>query len=203
MATVAKYAVPSAVVISALVIFIGAIGMDAGADSLYNFTQSLYAMPINDFAMQMSETAVAQWVVVRFYAIPIMQMVHIVAIAGTFIAVMMLAMEPFRLVSHAATRDIGRRYTKVLWWALLVVVASGVAMLFGDTVRNLLNSIFWMKMCLLVVGILTAIFYSSRLRAIGQSGAAASTGMKVTGVLLVVLWCLIMVCGRWIAYAPA
>lgn len=203
MTTVARYAVPAAIAISVLVILIGAVLMDVFADTLFNFTQWLYGMPINDAAMSLSETPTAMWVVERFYAIPIMQMIHIAAIAGTFVAVMLLAMQPFGLIGHATRAQVAQRYSRLLWWSLLVVVSSGVAMLFGDTVRNLLNSIFWIKMTLLVAGILTAILYAHRLRLAGEHGEVEARGLKAMGLLLVLFWCLIMVCGRWIAYAPA
>ena len=203
MTTVVRNAVPAAVAIAAVVILIGAVVMDRFADTLFNFTQWLYGQPINDTAMSLSETPAAMWVVERFYAIPIMQMVHIAAIAFTFVAIMLLAAKPFGLVDHAGTAEIARRYSKLLWWALLVVVVSGVSMLFGDTVRNLLNSIFWIKMALLVIATMTAIVYARRLRLGGERGEEPGRGMKTAGLLLVLLWCLIMVCGRWIAYAPA
>lgn len=203
VATAVKYGVPSAVIVSVVVLVIGAFGIDLVADALFAFTQWLYGMPINDFAMGMSESSLAMWVVNRFYAIPIMQMVHIMAIAGTFLAVMMMSMQAFGLIGHASLADVGRRYSKVLWWSLAVVAASGVAMLFGDTVRNLLNSIFWIKMGLLVVGILTAIVFARSLRLQGAAGETVRGGTKAGAVFLVVVWCLIMLCGRWIAYAPA
>lgn len=203
VATAIKYAVPSAIIVSAGVLLIGGLGIDFMADWLFGFTEALYGLPINDFAMSMSETSLAMWVVERFYAIPIMQMIHIVAIAGTFLAVLMLSMRTFGLVGHASLADIGQRYAKVLWWSLVVVVASGVGMLFGDTVRNLLNSIFWIKMGLLVVGIVSAIAFARSLRRQGAVGDTVGTGTKATAIFLVFVWCVIMLCGRWIAYAPS
>ena len=81
----------------------------------------------------------------------------------------------------------------------------GVSMLFGDTVRNLLNSIFWIKMVLVVVGILLAIGYANGLKrqTVAGGGEAALGGAKTAGIFLIILWCVIILAGRWIAYAPS
>ena len=173
-------------------------------DLLYEFTQWLYSTPLNDFAQGMSETPLSLWLVERFMAIPLLQMVHILAIAGSFAAVLMLTLRVFGLAGHATLAETSRRYTKVLWWSLAFVILSGGLMLFGDTVRNLLNSIFWIKMMFVVVGITTAIVFAGRLRRqVTANGEVVGGGIKATALFLVILWCVIMWCGRWIAYAPS
>ncbi|KRA83950.1 DUF6644 family protein [Altererythrobacter sp. Root672] len=172
-------------------------------DLLYNFTQWLYTTPLNQFAQSMSESALSLWIVERFWAIPIMQVTHILGIAFSFAAVLMLNMRVFNLAGHATLAETSARYTKILWWALAVIVLSGGLMLFGDTVRNLLNSIFWIKMVLVVSGVLIAIGFAHRLRRQSAVNDTVSGGTKAIAIFLVVLWCLIMLCGRWIAYAPS
>lgn len=175
-------------------------------DLLYNFTQWLYTTPLNDFAQRMSESTLSSWILNWFWAIPIMQVIHILAIAGTFASVLMLNMRVFGFAGHATLAETSQRYTKVLWWALALVILSGVAMLFGDTVRNLLNSIFWIKMVLVVIGIVSALAFARNLRSYRQlstGDVVVSGGTKAFGIFLIVLWCVIMLCGRWIAYAPS
>jgi hypothetical protein len=161
-----------------------------------------------DFALAWSELPFSQWIVSQFWAIPILQIIHILAIAGSFAAVLMLTMRVFNLAGHASLAETSRRYTKVLWWSLVVLIASGVLMLFGDTVRNLINSVFWIKMILVVLGIAVAIAFSKNLERRYASAGAGGTeviagGVKGTAIFLVILWCAIMFAGRWIAYAPA
>jgi hypothetical protein len=175
-------------------------------DFLYNITEWLRSTWLNDFALGMSEWPLTQWVVNHFWAIPIMQIVHILGIAGSFAAVLMLNMRIFNFAGHATLAETSRRYTKVLWWALAVVIGSGVAMLFGDTVRNLLNAIFWIKMILVVTAILVTLAFTKSLgrRVVATDGAVevVGGGTRATAVFLIVLWIAIMFCGRWIAYAP-
>jgi hypothetical protein len=173
-------------------------------DFLYEMSQWLYTTPLNEFAQGMSESAFSMWILNWFWAIPIMQTFHILAIAGTLAAVLMLNLRVFGLAGHASLAETAQRYTRVLWWSLVVVVISGVLMLFGDTVRNLLNSVFWIKMVLVVIGITSAIAFARRLIRQTATGVdVASGGIKTTAIFLIILWCVIILCGRWIAYAPS
>jgi hypothetical protein len=171
-------------------------------DLLYAITEWLRTTALSDFALAMSETPLTLWVVSHFWALPILQVMHILAIAGSFAAVLMLNLRIFNLAGHATLAETSQRYTKVLWWSLLFVVLSGGLMLFGDTVRNLLNSIFWIKMVLVVFGILIAIAFSRTLSRQLTDSDDVRGGAKATAIFLVILWCVIMLCGRWIAYAP-
>jgi hypothetical protein len=172
-------------------------------DLLYSITEWLRTTPLADFALAMSEAPLTLWIVSHFWALPILQVIHILAIAGSFSAVLMLNLRIFGLAGHATLAETSRRYTKVLWWSLVVVILSGGLMLFGDTVRNLLNAIFWIKMVLVVVGILVAILFAKAMsRQLTTNEGAVGVSTKTTAIFLVILWCVIMLCGRWIAYAP-
>ena len=176
-------------------------------DFLYGLTEWLRSTALVDFALNVSEWPFSQWVVSQFWAIPILQMVHIFAIAGSFAAVLMLNLRVFHLAGHATLAETARRYTRVLWWSLGFVIPSGVLMLFGDTVRNLINSVFWIKMVMVVIAIVLAIVFANNLgrqyRTTTGDTEVVGGGVKATAILLVILWCAIMFAGRWIAYAPA
>ena len=59
-------------------------------------------------------------------------------------------------------------------------------------------------MGLLVIGLATALVYSRTLTSqTAGGGNVASGGAKVIGIFLIVLWCVIILAGRWIAYAPS
>jgi hypothetical protein len=165
-------------------------------------TEWLRTTWLSDFALNMSEWPLTQWVVSHFWTIPILQIIHILGIAGSFTAVLMLNLRIFGFAGHASMAETARRYSRVLWWALVIVVASGISMLFGDTVRNLLNAIFWIKMVLVVVAILVSIAFAKSMGRQLSTGDVVGGGSKATAIFLVILWCTIILCGRWIAYAP-
>jgi hypothetical protein len=165
-------------------------------------TEWLRSTWLSDFALGMSEWPITQWVVNHFWTIPILQIIHILAIAGSFSAVLLVYLRIFGFAGHATLAETARLYSRVLAWALVFVILSGIAMLFGDTVRNLLNAIFWIKMVFVVTAVLVSFVFAKSLSRQLSTGDVVGGGSKAVAVFLVVLWIAIMFCGRWIAYAP-
>ena len=91
----------------------------------------------------------------------------------------------------------------MLWWALVVVVLSGFLMIFGDPVRKLINPIFWIKMGLVVFGVLIAIwFHKGVLKHVAAGREIVGRRQGDGAFSSSCCGCVIMLCGRWIAYAP-
>jgi len=183
-------------------------GIDTGEESslmgdlLFNFTEWLRNTPLNDVALAISESAPTLWIGEHFYAIPIFQVIHILAISASFAAVLMINARMLKLAGHSSLEDTTARYVRVLWWALLVLVLSGAAMIIGEPIRELINAVFWVKMILFVTAVLFTIWFHKGIAKRFTGSSEASGGAKLAGIVLVVLWCMIMTGGRWIAYNP-
>jgi hypothetical protein len=98
-----------------------------------------------------------------------------------------------------------RRYRPWMWSALFMLIFSGVILLISEPVRNMVNSVFWIKMSLLLVAVVCSLWFQRSLRNhmgswdISPSGQAS---LRTGAVFLTILWCLVIAGGRWIAYAP-
>lgn len=171
-------------------------------DLLYEFSEWLRDTPLTEFALWISETRLSAVMVENFWAIPIVQVIHIAAIAASFVAVLILGTRSFGMAGHASFADTSRRYTRVLWWSLAVLLASGLLMIVGEPVRELINPIFWIKMILIVVGVLAAVVFAGGLRRQLATGDGVGGSSRAIAALLIVLWIGIIFGGRWIAYAP-
>lgn len=171
-------------------------------DLLFELTNWLRTTFLLDLALWTSDTWLSQLMVTNFWAIPTVQVIHILAVAGSFAAVLMINARMFGVAGHATMAETSARYIKVLWWSLAVLVVSGFFMIVGEPVREMINPIFWIKMILVVVGVLVVISFAKTLGRQASAGDAVAGGAKATGIFLVVLWCVIILCGRWIAYAP-
>jgi len=171
-------------------------------DLLFNFAEWLRGTFLVDLSLWISETALSTWIVTHFWTIPIMQVLHILAIAGSFAAVLMIAARIYGIAGHASLAETGHRYTRVLWWSLAALVITGLGMIAGEPVRELINPIFWIKMALVIIGTLVAVWFAASLRRQYHTGEVVQGSVKLTATFLVVLWCLIIAGGRWIAYAP-
>ena len=171
-------------------------------DLLYNFTEWLRTTQLVELALWISDTGASMWIVTHFWAIPIIQVIHILAIAASFASVLMINARMLGIAGSATMAETANRYIRVLWWALVVLILSGIGMIIGEPVRELINPIFWIKMGLVAFGILVVIWFHKGVLKHVAAGRDIVATDKATAVFLIILWCVIMLCGRWIAYAP-
>ena len=169
---------------------------------LYNFTEWLRSTQLTELALWISDSSLTLWIVTHFWVLPIIQVVHILAIAGSFASVLMINARMFGIAGSSSMADTANRYIRVLWWSFLILVISGLGMIIAEPIRELINPIFWIKMGLVVVGVLVAIWFHKGVLKHVAGGRDIVASDKATGAFLVLLWCVIMLCGRWIAYAP-
>jgi hypothetical protein len=157
-----------------------------------------------DFARWLAQTSVSLAIQTHLWVIPAVQSIHIAAIGIVMSSVFMVDL---RLLGWAGTdqtlAETTRRFAPWLWGALGVLLATGVLMVVGEPVRELLSLSFWLKMSLIVVGAgLAAVFQLTLKRhAADQEPSFAdrrATRWLATVTLLV--WCGIVVLGRLIAY---
>jgi len=174
-------------------------------DLLFEFTEWLRSTPLTELALWISDSSLTNWIGTTGFgdvtAIAVLQCIHILAIAASFASVLMMNARVFGIAGHATLAETSHRYSKVLWWSLVFLVLSGLFMIIGEPIRELINPYFWIKMVLVVVGVLVAVVFAKRLgRQVGVDTVGGA--LKANGLILVILWCMIMWCGRWIAYAP-
>lgn len=172
-------------------------------DLLYNFTEWLRTTPLIELSLWISETSMSLWIASHFWAIPIIQVFHILALAAGFGAVLMVTLRIFELAGTDRTMaETERRYIRWIWGALLVLLLSGTGLIIGEPIRELINPIFWIKMVLVIVAVLVSLWFHRKVMRRLAAGGAVTAGIKTGSIFIIILWCVIMLCGRWIAYAP-
>ncbi|MBC3382862.1 CopD family protein [Pseudomonas sp. SWRI12] len=138
-----------------------------------------------------------------FWVVPTVQSVHIVAIAVIFGAAVI---SDLRLAGVFATDEpmggVVRRYYPWMRAALIVLLLSGLVMVIGEPDRVLVNTTFWLKMFLVVaVFTLTWLVRRPLLRTVDPASSDdEKPPIRVLAWLSIVLWCVVIFCGRWIAY---
>lgn len=175
-------------------------------DLLFAITDWMRGTVLLDWAFAMQETGFSLFMVENFWNVPIAQAIHLLSMGAAFGATLMMVLRVNGKAGMALTvEQNAARYVPWVRWGLLVIVLSGLAMIMAEPVRNMINAVFWIKMIVLVVMVLVSLSYIRSARAAAQAaggGYVASAGARSTGWLIVLMWCLIMVCGRWIAYVP-
>lgn len=141
------------------------------------------------------------WLRMTTGAIPLLQTVHLLALAALLASAILLDM---RLAGILARADSGaavvRRYHPVLLLALAVLLASGAVLTWAEPERVLTKDIFWIKMALVVTAFATTFVLRTRLLRRDEQGTRGPFDAAF-GWLSLSLWIAALFCGRWIAYA--
>ena len=160
---------------------------------------------MRDFALWLATTSPSVFIQEHnAWAIPAIQSVHIVGIALVMGSVLMIDL---RILGWTWTdQTLGqttRRFGPWLTAALWLLLATGLLMVVGEPVRELVTFSFWMKMTLVAIGAVVAIVFQRAVRRHERQWddtlvhRASIKGLAV-GTLLI--WMAIIVLGRLIAY---
>lgn len=135
------------------------------------------------------------------WVIPAIQTIHILAIAGLLSSAILLNLRLVGWLGESKdTLPILGRFLKPAWASLGVLFVSGGALLWAEPDRVLLNQSFWIKMALVVVGIILLFTTRQRLMLGVENGRHRRSADYVVGISALFVWASVIVYGRWIAY---
>jgi hypothetical protein len=138
------------------------------------------------------------------WVIPAIQSIHIVGIAIVLGSVFMIDL---RILGWAwmdqTLRQTTSRFGPWLTGALCLMLATGILMVIGEPVRELVTISFWLKMFLIAVGTLIAAIFRITLRKHERQWEETLVNrgsVKFLAILTFLVWTCIIVLGRLIAY---
>jgi hypothetical protein len=138
------------------------------------------------------------------WVIPTIQTIHIVGIGVVLGSVFMIDLRVLGWAGMDQTlRQTTTRFGPWLTAALYVQLATGVLMVIGEPVRELVTFSFWLKMFFVAVGTLIAAIFQIRLRKREQKWEEILVNrrsIKFLAVLTFLIWVCIIILGRLIAY---
>ncbi len=159
------------------------------ANWLEQATQTISAMPAHETVRDLL------WVV------PAAQSIHILAVGIVFSASLVVALRAFGLAgTHWTLARWHKRFSAWTGISLLVLLLSGAVLVLAEPDRELLNSLFQIKMPLVVATALLSYGLARRFRFM-SAHQPVSAGIKLGALIIFLLWAVIMGLGRWIAYA--
>jgi hypothetical protein len=159
---------------------------------------------LHDFCLWLEHTPMSQTIQTVNWIVPAVQTVHILAIAAVMGSVLMINLRLIGVLGRDQPLPrFSTRFLPVIWWALPILLASGIIMIVGEPVRALESPIFQLKMCLVVAAVAITLGFQIALRknisfsesAVGRRGAS-----WLLAVLSLAIWVGIVFAGRWIAY---
>jgi hypothetical protein len=138
------------------------------------------------------------------WVIPGIQSIHIVGIGIVLGSVLMVGLRILGLAGMDQTlRQTTKRFGPWLTGALCLLLATGILMVIGEPVRELVTFSFWLKMFLVATGTLIAATFQISVRKHEQrweKTLVKRRSVKVLTVLTFLIWTCIIVLGRLIAY---
>ncbi len=161
-------------------------------------TSGVCRLDLQQFSDWLSSTGLSQSIQLSTWSIPTIQTVHILALAMLFAAALIvglrffgkgLAVEPLHLLA--------RRFIRLIWLMVVVLAATGTLLIIAEPHRTISNPVFYLKVGLLVVAVVTTAWLS---RASAQQPNRVAAPHRAAAALSVLLWIGIMIAGRFIAY---
>jgi heme A synthase len=138
------------------------------------------------------------------WIIPTIQSIHIVGIGVLLGSVLMIDL---RILGWAGTdqslRQTTNRFAPWVTGALCLQLATGLLMVIGEPVRELVTFSFWLKMLLVAVSTLIAAIFQIMLRQHDQQWEQTlvnQRSIKWLAILTFLIWVCIIILGRLIAY---
>jgi len=159
---------------------------------------------VNHFAEWLSHTSFSLAIQTHEWIIPTIQSIHIVAIGVTLASVFMIDLRILGWAGRDQTLiETTVRFGPWLSGALGVLLVTGGLMVIGEPMRELLAFSFWLKMCLVTIGIALAAAFQITLRRHEQHWETSLVNrwsIKSLAILTLLIWVSIVILGRLIAY---
>jgi len=160
---------------------------------------------IQHFAEWLSQTSLSILIQTHnAWVIPTIQSIHIVAVGIVLSSVLMIDLRILGWAGHDQTlRETTNRFGPWLSWALLVLLTTGVLMVIGEPVRELISFSFRLKMFLVATGTLIAAIFQITLKSNEHHWEQTLVNrrtIKLLAILTLLIWVGIVILGRLIAY---
>jgi hypothetical protein len=147
----------------------------------------------------LSSTALSQLFQRTSWAIPGIQVVHIVCLATLFALALNLSLRiAGRGLATEPLASLAGRFVPAIWICLVVLFLSGALLIIAEPFRTITNPVFYLKMSLLVVAIALTLWLASVARRARERPATLHVAAATLSMLV---WAGIIVAGRYIAYA--
>lgn len=161
-------------------------------------------MDLTAFAEALYQSAFSEWIRGSLKALPIIESVHVMAVATVFGTV---AIVDLRLIGWLdKTRPFRQVFAETLrctWVGFVVAVITGVLLFVPNARTYVVNTAFGLKLvALALVGINATVFQFVTLPAVSklEPGQPMPLGARIAGITSILLWTSVIVFGRVIGF---
>ncbi len=159
---------------------------------------------IDAFCWWLEHTSLSQTIQSVNWIVPAVQTIHILAITVVAASALMIDLRLIGLFSaDRPLQQVTARFMPLIWWPLLVLLATGAIMIIGEPARSLKNPAFLLKMAMLVTVLVVTVLLQLMMRrdlAAGPPAGGRRIAATAIATVSMLLWTGIIFAGRWIAY---
>ena len=158
---------------------------------------------LQQFTAWLNDTQVSLALKTTSWLIPVSQSIHILCVAVVMSAVLLTCLRLLGVSArHHPLSAFRGRFLPWVWGAYVGLLVTGLLQIVAEPGRALPNLFFQTKMVLFLVVIgMTLAFQRNASFANTHPGTAVPRYSGALGVATLILLLVIIVCGRWIAYA--
>jgi len=159
---------------------------------------------LDGFCKWLQSTSLSLAISDHFWAIPLLQTIHILAIALVISSVFLINLRLAGVTGgDQPIDDVARRFLPFIWWPLPVLLVTGALLISAEPARSLENPSFAIKMSLVLAAIVLTIFCHRKLVArprYWQTTLRGRMAARLIAFTAIAVWTGIVFAGRWIAY---
>jgi hypothetical protein len=149
----------------------------------------------------LSATALSQLIQTTSWAIPGIQVVHIVCLATLFALALNLSL---RIAGRGLVAEplasLAGRFVPAMWICLGLLFLSGALLIIAEPFRTITNPAFYLKMVLLVCAVALTVWLATVAKREREKPGAVHVA---AAVLCMLIWTGIIIAGRYIAYVES
>ena len=161
---------------------------------------------MREYLLEFGQTPLALTMSTSSWVVPTMQSIHIISIAIIFMSILIVCLRVLGVAwGGVSVRQTLDRFAPWAWTALVVLACTGIPLILAEPVRELMAISFWIKMTLLVIGIIIAVRFINQVKReprFAEAGVVADGTMRRNAVITIAIWVVIIFMGRFIAYDP-
>ncbi|MDO8909072.1 MAG: hypothetical protein Q7W55_11320 [Pseudohongiella sp.] len=131
---------------------------------------------------------------------PILQTIHLLGVAVLLGSIVMLSLRILGVAAKSQSpAEMSARVFPWFFYALPVMLFSALPFFLARPQRYLVNPVFGIKAIAFVAGLCLSIWMWQQCRQIADKGVTLT--LKLTAAVVIFVWVLTTLAGRWIAYA--
>jgi hypothetical protein len=151
----------------------------------------------------LQESALGTWVREGSYSFQALAAIHLLSL---MLSVGMLVWFDFRLVGLFRSGRVSDVYRRLIPWAtvgFVLTFATGVILFAGYATEAYKNAFFWSKMATIALAGVNALVYhlfTEKQLVTGEQDAPIPAAARAAGIVSIVLWATVIICGRMMSY---